>query len=64
MCVRFIDFKKIKHCLSKRRERGKKKHTKKRVGLFLKKAFFKMMLNKFMLKKIKLSNINIYEQEI
>lgn len=54
MCVRFIDLKKIKHCLSKRRERGKKKHTKKRVGLFLKKkAFFKMMLNKFMLKKNK-----------
>lgn len=55
MCVRFIDLKKIiKHCLSKRRERGKKTHTKNGLVCFLKKkAFFKMMLNKFMLKKNK-----------
>lgn len=55
MCVRFIDLKKIKHCLSKRRERGKKNTHKKRVGLFLtkKRLFFKMMLNTFMLKKNK-----------
>lgn len=54
MCVRFIDFKKIKHCLSKRRGRGKKKtHKKTGWSVFKKKAFFKMMLNKFMLKKNK-----------
>lgn len=54
MCVRFIDLKKIKYCLLKRRECGKKKIYKKWVGLFLKKkGFFKMMLNKFMLKKNK-----------
>lgn len=48
MCVRFIDLKKIKHCLSK--------HTQKTGWSVLKKKerlFFKMMLNKFMLKKNK-----------
>lgn len=55
MCVRFIDLKKIKHSLSKRRERGKKKHTQKTGWSFFnkKRLFFKMMLNKFMLKKNK-----------
>lgn len=36
MCVRFIDLKKIKHSLSKRRERGKK-HTQKTGWSVLKK---------------------------
>lgn len=53
MCVRFIDLKKIKHCLSKRRERGKKTHKKTGWSVLKIKAFFKMMLNKFMLKKNK-----------
>lgn len=47
MCVRFIDLKKIKHCLAK-------KPQKNGLVCFLKKKdFFKMMLNKFMLKKNK-----------
>lgn len=40
MCVRFIDLKKIKYCLLKRRECGKKIYKKMGWFVFKKKRFF------------------------